>query len=158
MTPEEIKQLKYSVAMISACLNGDDERSNAVFKAGGSDLSPFIDGTFLLAISLAAMLGAPGRQAVETTLRQLDPIELAMVPGASVNWEFGIDIAVARSIGSPLLKDISAQIDVPTALQTAFSLVVALLWALDGVEGRDPEQWLKIVAEWLVAGAPPATE
>jgi hypothetical protein len=150
MTEDEVRMLKLSSAFVASYLRDDARGQDAAFTAASSDLSPIINGTFLLAISLASIYGHPKGESVETTLRNLTEAWVDFIPEVGVNWEVGIQIAAAKSAGSADLAAVTRQIDIPTAFQTAVSLVVALLWAMDGVNGRDSFEWLQFVIRYLL--------
>ena len=158
LTPDQIRRMKMAVAIVEAQLNDDAAKVDALFKAGGSDLSPFIDGTFELAIGLATLLAGFRAQTIRATLEGLTPVEVTIVPDVGVNWDVGIAMVEAVRTGNSKTVEIGSQVDVPTALQTSFSIVVALLFELDGVQGRDTAFWLQTVASWLIAGAPAAPQ
>ncbi len=150
MTSEEVRKQKIAIILVTALINQDDHGVSVAMSEIGSDLTQAVDGMYLLAISLASLVGAQTGTDVEGTLRSLEQTTAEVVPGIPVNWEVGIQIATAVSVGDPNVKTISAQVDIPTALQTATSIVVGLLWTLDGTGERDSFQWLQLVAQYLL--------
>jgi hypothetical protein len=99
MTPEEKRLLKFSVVAVTGVLRDDSIGLDRAFRSAGSDISPVIDGTYLLAISLASILGVERKEpSVERVLRGLKPAEVEILPASSVNWEIGIQIAAGKSL------------------------------------------------------------
>jgi hypothetical protein len=156
LTPKQIDEMKLALAIVKAQLVDDQKTVNSLFAAGGSDLQPVLDGMFGAGVALATLLAGLTNRSVKATLESLTPAEVSVFPGSSVNWAAGIQLLEAVRIGDAQMKEISAQMDIPSALHTALSVIVGLLWALDGVQGHDSDFWLQQTATWLLQGAPAA--
>jgi hypothetical protein len=158
LTPKQIGLMKLAIPIFSALLVDDKARAGALLEAAGVEFQRVVDGLFMLAVALVSSLAGFKEQSVESTLQGLQPTEVTLIAEASVNWNVGIELVEAVRTGDPEVQTISAQMDGATALQTAMSIIVALLWALDGVGGHDGEWWLQQTGTWLLAGAPAPPE
>src|ERR1700676_655795 len=111
LTPDQIRRMKVALVIVSAQLNDDVDKANALFLASGSELGPLVDGTFELAVALSTLLGGMTGNSVASTLQAVQPVDVAIVPGASVNWGVGVAMVEAVRTGDPRTVEIGSQVD-----------------------------------------------
>ena len=67
-----------------------------------------------------------------------------IIPGIEVNWSAAVDIVAAVAKGGPEVQTI-VRVDVPTAVQSAFSITVGGARELGALTGKTAEEWLTIL-------------
>ena len=153
MTPEEAALVQQACAIAAAYLRDDAEGYTILTDDLVPDVSQWADASFLTAIVVGTMLSQLLRTDLNGALRQIELTTADVIPGIGVNWDAAIDIAMARSTGDPALSELSARMDVPTAIQSAFSLAIAGVRQLSDLMGTPPEEMLAILATGAAAEA-----
>jgi hypothetical protein len=114
------------------------------------DLDAITGGLFLVAVVLTYELAARTAKPFQGTLVDIEMREAdfgsELVP---VNWPTGLQMLDLLRIHSRRSREVGAEMDSPTALRTALSLVLALTLELETLTGKDTEHWLNAMARWL---------
>jgi len=157
MTPDQAEQVQRACAIIGAHLRGDAEGlsilTDDLVQNPSDDVPRWADASFLAVVVVGTALAMWWSTTFEEALRRLTPISVPLIPGAGINWEIAIQIALSVSATSQAPPELTMQIDVPTAIQSAFSIAIGGGTQLAELTGVSVEDWFATLATQAAAEA-----
>lgn len=146
LTPEQAKLVQQGCAIARSWVRCDEEGYTILVGDLMPDVSHWADASVSSAIAVASMFHPLWNTDVCETLQRLTPTSVEIIPGVEVNWSAAVDIVAAVATGDPEVQNICARVDLPTAVQSAFSITVGGAHQLGVLTGKTAEEWLTILA------------
>jgi hypothetical protein len=142
MTPEQAKQVQLSVAVAAAHLRGDTaDRDSLLLDLGTPQRAA--DGFVMLAVAAVQVAAGLSEQQPKQVLDELQIRGEHLLP-VDADQDAGRAITAALMANCP--ASAGGNVDVPTALTSVFDITVAALRRLDGLGGKDAEEWAQTLA------------
>lgn len=149
MTPDQAEQVQKACAIISAYLRDDTDGWSILtddLVQNSADVPKWADASFFAVVVVGNALAQWWSTDLEDALRRVTPTSVSLIPGATINWEIAIQIALSVSATSSAPPELTNQIDVPTAIQSAFSVAIAAGTQLAELTHVSAKTWFTTLA------------
>lgn len=149
VTPEESRLLRVGASLLAAQLRHDDDWQTALLTQFDEEPSLLADAFTYVTITAATIDATISGRNLSGVLDGLDEIEMALVPsGSDVRWADAVDLAIGVSGGNKkLIDEAAAHMDVPTAVNSAYSVALSVLSDLQANSGRSSLEWAEVLIE-----------
>ncbi len=149
MTPEESRLLRSGASLLAAHLRHDDTWQEALLGQFDDEPSRLADAFTYVTITAATIDATISGRNLSGVLDGLDEVDLALVPSSGpLRWADAVDLAIGVSGGNKkLIDEAAAQLDVPTAINSAYSLALSVLSDLQSRTARSSLEWAEVLIE-----------
>jgi hypothetical protein len=149
VNPAQARCVRQAALLSLAHLSGDNSRRDQLLAGFEPRLDACVEGFAFLSVSAANIFVLGKGGSPEDFLASLPVLNEELLPGAPVAWAIAVRLAssVSKKLPTAALVDVGKQMDVPTAINSSFSVAIASLHYLSSHLGNPATSWATAIAE-----------
>ena len=152
MTPEESRLLRVGASVVAAGLRGDRIGQAELLGGFRDEPARLAEAFAYVAVAAATIDATVSGRNLSQVLDDLSGVEAGLVSGSPIRWADAVDLAIGISRGNQvLIAEASAHMDVPTAINSTYSLALGVLADLERRTDRPSADWADALTEGSTA-------